>query len=145
MFICTISVFNRYGKQLLDEMLQPHSLDWRDLVAILVLEQIPGASQSRLIPFLQTDKANVTKILKALEEKGLINRKVNPQDKRNRACSLTEQGQSLAPKLYKVLQEWEAICFQGIPEAEVEQFKATSEKITKTMMADQSFNEREGQ
>lgn len=145
MFICTISVFNRYGKQLLDDMLQPYSLDWRDLVAILVLEQIPGASQSRLIPFLQTDKANVTKILKALEEKELINRKVNPQDKRNRACSLTEQGQSLAPKLYKVLQEWEAICFQGIPEAEVEQFKATSEKITKTMMADQSFNEREGQ
>ena len=143
MFICTISVFNRYGKQVLDDMLTPYSLDWRDLVAILVLEQIPGASQSRLIPFLQTDKANVTKILKALEGKGLINREIDQQDKRSRACSLTEQGQSLAPKLYKVLQEWEAICFQGIPEAEVEQFKRTSEKITKTMMADQSFNERE--
>lgn len=145
MFICTISVFNRYGKQLLDEMLQPHSLDWRDLVAILVLEQIPGAAQSRLIPFLQTDKANVTKILKALEQKRLINRQIDQTDKRSRACSLTEQGQSLAPKLYKVLQEWEAICFQGIPEAEAEQFKRTSEKITRTMMADQSFNEREGQ
>uniref|UniRef100_UPI00289A622D hypothetical protein n=1 Tax=Proteiniclasticum sp. TaxID=2053595 RepID=UPI00289A622D len=69
MFICTISVFHKYGKQILDEMLQPLQLDWRSMVVLLVVDQVPGISQRRLIPFLQTDKANVAKLLKEMEEK----------------------------------------------------------------------------
>ena len=60
MFICDISVFNKYGKQRLDEMLSSLQIDWRGLVIMLVLEQVPGISQTRLSPFLQTDKANLT-------------------------------------------------------------------------------------
>ena len=40
MFICDISVFNKFGKQKLDEMLIPFDIDWRTLVVILVSEQV---------------------------------------------------------------------------------------------------------
>ena len=52
MFICNISILNKYGKQVLDELLQDLAIDWRELVVMLVLEKMPGTSQSRLIPFL---------------------------------------------------------------------------------------------
>lgn len=52
MFICDISVLNKYGKQKLDEMLIPFNIDWRILVVILVNEQIPGISAVKLIPFM---------------------------------------------------------------------------------------------
>ena len=35
MFICDISIFNKYGKQKLDKMLSPMKIDWRELVVML--------------------------------------------------------------------------------------------------------------
>lgn len=87
MFICTISVFHKYGKQILDEMLQPLQLDWRSMVVLLVVDQVPGISQGRLIPFLQTDKANVAKLLKEMEEKDLLERREEEGDLRIKKLS----------------------------------------------------------
>ena len=53
MFICTISVFHKYGKQILDEMLQPLHLDWRSMVVLLVVDQVPGISQGDSSPFFK--------------------------------------------------------------------------------------------
>lgn len=114
MFICDISSFNKYGKQLLDKMLRPLAVDWRELVVLLVIERVPGITQSRLIPFLQTDKANVTKILQGMEAKGLIRREVDPQDQRNKVCHHTEAGAGLTPRLHEVMSRWEAACFEGL-------------------------------
>lgn len=71
MFICDISVLNKYGKQKIDDMLIKYNIDWRIMVVILVMDQIPGVSQARLIPFLQTDKGNVTRIIQCMEKKEL--------------------------------------------------------------------------
>ncbi|MFA7573784.1 MAG: MarR family transcriptional regulator [Lutispora sp.] len=134
MFICDISVFNKYGKQKLDEMLCPLKIDWRELVVMLVIEQVPGIAQARLIPFLQTDKANVTKLLQAMEKKGLIRRESDDEDQRNKVCYLTNQGNILTPHLHEVLDLWEAACFQGINKDELMQFQRISEIITQNLI-----------
>ena len=134
MFICDISVFNKYGKQRLDEMLTPLALDWRELIVMLVISHVPGISQTRLIPFLQTDKANVTKLLQAMEHKGLIWREPDGADQRNKLCHLTDQGQKLIPQLNDVLQNWETACFRGIDPETLTQFWKTNEIITHNMM-----------
>jgi DNA-binding MarR family transcriptional regulator len=112
MFICDISVFNKYGKQRLDELLSPLHLDWRELVVMLVIEQVPAIPQTRLIPFLQTDKANVTKLLQAMEQKKLIWRESDGAAQRNKVCHLTDQGHNLIPQLHDVLQSWEPASFR---------------------------------
>lgn len=136
MFICDISVFNKYGKQKLDEMLRPLNIDWRELVVILVIKEVPGISQARLIPFLQTDKANVTKILQTMEKKGLIRREADDVDMRNKVCYLTSQGESIAPKLHEVLNLWEGACFHGLDKKEILQFKKINEIITHNLVKD---------
>ena len=134
MFICDISVFNRYGKMKLDELLKPYCVDWRDLVVILVLEQIPGISQVRVIPFLQTDKANVTKLLIDMEKRQLIHRETDPQDRRNKTCYLTEKGASLAFDLHRILNNWENLCFRDIDRDDRKHFAEISEKIIRNLM-----------
>jgi len=134
MFICDISVFNKYGKQRLDEMLLPMQTDWRELVVMLVAEQVPGISQTRLIPFLQTDKANVTKLLQAMEIKDLIIREADNEDHRNKLCYLTDRSQKLIPQLNEVLKRWEDACFQGIGKDELAQFQSISERISQNLL-----------
>lgn len=129
MFICTISVFHKYGKQILDEMLQPLHLDWRSMVVLLVVDQVPGISQGRLIPFLQTDKANVAKLLKEMEEKDLLERREGEGDLRIKNCHLTLKSSALMPELKKIMKDWEEQCFSGITETEKEVFLKVSRQI----------------
>lgn len=134
MFICDISVFNRYGKQRLDEMLRPLEVDWHMLVALLLMNQAPGISQVRLSPFLQTDKANITKLLQTLEKKGLIRRETDETDQRNKVCYLTEDGSALTPQLYGILGRWEKACFDGINTDDLLRFQRVSERITQNLV-----------
>lgn len=134
MFICDISVFNKYGKQKLDEILRPLQLDWRELVVIIALEQVPGISQTRLIPLLQTDRANVTKLLQEMEKKALIRRETDETDKRNKACFLTTLGARTTPRLHEALGLWEAACFQGISKEDLLQFQRISARITQNLV-----------
>ncbi|HSP46914.1 MAG TPA: MarR family transcriptional regulator [Clostridiaceae bacterium] len=136
MFICDISVFNKYGKQKLDEMLRPLRMDWRELVVMLVIEQVPGISQTRLVPFLQTDKANVTKSLQAMEGKGLIRRESDQDDMRNKVCYLTTEGEALAPKLQEILDLWEAACFKGINKDDLLHYKRINDMITNNLVGE---------
>ena len=134
MFICDISVFNRYGKQKLDEQLEVLNLKWHDLVLLLVVEQIPGIEQARLIPFLQTDKANVTKLIQRLEQNNYLYRETNKTDKRNKNVFLTKEGKKLVPKLYEIMNIWEDACFSEIEKSELELYKKISSKIITNIM-----------
>lgn len=136
MFICDISVFNKFGKQKLDDMLRPLIMDWRELVVMLVIEQVPGISQARLIPFLQTDKANVTKLLQSMEGRGLISREADPVDQRNKVCHLTPEGESIAPKLQEILDLWEAACFNGISEDDLQHYRRINDMITNNLVGE---------
>lgn len=134
MFLCNISILNKYGKQKLDEMLSPLKIEWRELVVMLVIKQAPGISQTHLIPFLQTDRANVTKLLQDMEKKEYIRREIDEADKRNKACYLTNQGNKLIPHIQEVLDLWESSCFKGLTNNEIQQFLKINEIITKNLI-----------
>lgn len=136
MFICDISVFNRFGKELLDDRLTPLMLTWRDLVALLVLDDAPGIRQSALSRFLQTDKANITKMLQGLEDNGWIRRDTDGSDQRIKRCRLTEEGQMLVPLLKSAMARWEESCFQDLTAEERAVFHRLSDKISKRLMAE---------
>lgn len=134
MFICDISIFNRFAKNKLDFKLARLELNWRDLVVLLIIDRASGIAQTRLTPFLQTDKANVTKLLKALEKKDLICRIADPKDQRNKVCFLTTTAQALVPELYEIINRWENDCFRGLTEEERAEFHRLSEKVTANLL-----------
>ncbi len=119
---------------MLDEALRPMGVEWRALVVLLVVAQSPGITQGRLTPFVQTDKANLTKLLQALEGRGLIERRSDGQDRRIKSCHLTEQGKALVPDLYERLNRWEADCFAGVGDEDRRRFNAVGDRVTQNLL-----------
>lgn len=134
MFICDISILNKYGKEKIDDMLIKFNIDWRVMVVLLVTEQIPGVSQVRLTPFMQTDKGNVTRILQSMEKGGMIYRKVDTKDQRNKLCYLTDEGIKLLPELKSILKIWEKECLSGLTEEEIILYKKINKTISKNLV-----------
>lgn len=129
MYICDISIINRYGKSLLDSMLDSRQMNWRDLVSLLVIHEQPDILQADLTPYLQTDKANISKLLGELEKQKLIQRSKDPNNYRQNRCRLTETGETLLPELEKIMRTWENTCFAGFSEEELLAFKELNHKV----------------
>lgn len=136
MFICDISVLNKFGKQKLDGMLVPFDIDWRTLVVILVTEELNGVSQAKLIPFMQTDKGNVSRILHSMEKRGFIFRKADLQDNRNKLCYLTDQSKAIVGSLKAILAKWEEECFNGLTNDQIAFYKEINKVLTKNLVGE---------
>ena len=65
---------------------------------LTVLHSAPDIDQSRLARGLAFDKVTVLRVLRGLEERGLITRVVSAENRRQMAVRLTIQGQRLLKK-----------------------------------------------
>ncbi len=100
----------------------------------MVLERMPGADQSLLSKFLQTDKGNVTKLLNQMEGKGLLLRQLSKDDSRRKAIRLTLQGEAHLPPLHRAMSNWEAACFRGLSPEQVQKYEETSALIISNIL-----------
>ncbi|MDA3811512.1 MAG: MarR family transcriptional regulator [Spirochaetaceae bacterium] len=73
-----------------------------------LLSLFPGESivQEELAKRLKVDKANVTRALKGLEDKGYIARNRSDGDKRSWIVTLTESGISTREEIEEISREW---------------------------------------
>jgi DNA-binding MarR family transcriptional regulator len=86
------------------------------------LSREDGISQKELSTRVLVDKANVTRILKNLEKKELVNRIPDPADARSNLITLTEKGKALQPQFQAILQKWSEILTQEMDDDEIEMF-----------------------
>lgn len=77
-----------------------------------------GCGQEELGGFFDVDKGRMAKILSALEERQLICRGVNEQNRRQKLVSLTPDGGQMVENIKKVFEEWDEACFFGFSEEE---------------------------
>lgn len=130
MLLCNTSIMNRYGKNKLDDLLTPYNLDWYRLAAIYLIDAVPGVSQNDMIPFLQTDKGNVSKIIKKLIDDELIYTQKNEIDHRIKGCYLTQNGIDMLPTLKAIMNDWENTIYQNISKEDLDIFERVSSQIS---------------
>ena len=63
-------------------------------------------------------KGNIAKTLRKLEDKGFIQREVNPENRRKYMLNTTERGRNLVPEYRRISKEWEIEV--GITEDDIE-------------------------
>lgn len=68
-------------------------------VHLYIIAKMPGIDQARVAGYAALDRSNVGDVLKRLEKRGLITRRVNSQDKRARRLFLSEAGHALFAQL----------------------------------------------
>lgn len=92
----------RWARMLLDRDLTPHHFG-----VLMSLEQLGAASQQQLSRLVGVDPRNAVPLIDLLEERGLIARAADPEDRRRYAVSLTTTGRSTLTELRHAADEVE--------------------------------------
>jgi DNA-binding MarR family transcriptional regulator len=78
-----------------DGALAPWGTDARELAVLIVIDSYEPASQQQVAERLGVDRTTMVAMLDALEAKGLLSRRPDPQDRRRNVVELTAVGQDV--------------------------------------------------
>ena len=127
-----ISRIKQVGTRIFDRMLADSGIDsfngaqGRILYVLWQNEDISISSLSA-----QTSLANttLTNMLDRMENIGLIVRKPDPKDRRNKLIALTEKAKSLQDDYTRISQQMNEISYTGFTDAEIMQFESYLQRI----------------
>ncbi|MFW5866835.1 MAG: MarR family winged helix-turn-helix transcriptional regulator [Armatimonadota bacterium] len=88
---------------------------------MLRLRHRDNVSQEDLVSDFLVDKGTVARTLAHLEDAGLVTREVDPDDRRVKRVSITEQGREVARDLRAVARRWDGKLTDGFTDEEREQ------------------------
>ena len=94
-----------------------------------------GLSQAELADKALNDHPNVTRLLDALEKRGLIARRADPEDRRKSLIFLTEESQALMARLVPVAIEERRRLFKGITQEELDLFEDMLKRVEQNILA----------
>jgi DNA-binding MarR family transcriptional regulator len=102
-----------------------------EIVVICLIGLNPGTSQNEIASTLVFKKSAVTKVIKGLEDRGLVARTKVASDKRYNALSLTEAGQEkYARILSRMADQHRALIEPFSPEEQVQLFGLLNRLLT---------------
>ena len=127
-----ISRIKQMGTRIFDRMLAASGIDSFNGAQgriLYVLWQNDDISISRLSSQTSLANTTLTAMLDRMENIGLIVRKPDPKDRRNRLIALTEKAKSLQDDYTKISQKMNEIYYTGYTEAEIMQFESYLQRI----------------
>lgn len=94
-----------------------------------LLQSHPGCTAIQLCEISGRDKAQITRLLKDLEARGLIRRQPHPHDRRSQTLSLTSSAEALMARIRAAENEVEEQYVTGLSEQELQAFRVTARKM----------------
>lgn len=117
--------FQKFLKiRLIDVDLRP--LEFR---VLLILVHKDGASQEEIAEGLTIDKSVIARVAKNLIQNDYIVRKVNEEDRRAYCLFRTEKAKTFDKTMKTILEEWEEIILQKVPEDERDRFSELMQEV----------------
>lgn len=108
---------------------------WRVLAH---LSRADAISQTALAADMGVEKAPLGRILDKLEEDGLIERRPDPGDRRARLVYATQEISPLADQMVAIATNVFAAAFDGIEQAELDQFSKTLARLRENLVLQRS-------
>ncbi|WP_409186582.1 MarR family winged helix-turn-helix transcriptional regulator [Amycolatopsis sp. VS8301801F10] len=127
------------GFHLMRRVLQEHAAEWQARVpeltkpqfAILsVIARDPGVDQATAGERAAIDKSTLAAMLRRLEERGLVARSVDPQDRRRQLLELTEHGTSALHAASPLVREAEERMLSRLSASERQRLYALLRKLS---------------
>lgn len=100
----------------------------RELRVLRLIQSRPGCTPTELLGGLELDKTLLSKYLAALEQKGLLLRRVDGRDNRRQCLFLSEQGHQVWASAEQLGRGLEAEMFGGLSAEEWEHLHSLLEK-----------------
>lgn len=104
--------------------------------ALLIIEdEQPDITQQILADIMKIDKVSVFRMVDYFCKYGVLERKVNVEDRRSQYLQLTPKGKKLTPLIRKIYKEINTVAFEGISKEEKEIFFKVITKLTANLEA----------
>ena len=94
-----------------------------------IVWQSGSTNQDNIAKALKMDKSSVAKVVNKCVNDGLIERRVNPSNRREYILTLTPQGQTVVQELVDIVEQWLVEAFSILSEEERTQFMSIVERI----------------
>lgn len=127
-----ISRIKQVGTRIFDRMLADSGIDSFNGAQgriLYVLWQNDDISISSLSAQTSLANTTLTNMLDRMENIGLIVRKPDPKDRRNKLIALTEKAKSLQDDYTRISQQMNEIYYTGFTETEIIQFESYLQRI----------------
>ncbi|CDR01288.1 MarR family winged helix-turn-helix transcriptional regulator [Streptomyces iranensis] len=112
-----------------EEWLRARGLTHEQAMVIGYLEQRPGAIQRDIAEMSRTTAANISLMLKVLERRGLVERRIEAGNERSKRVYATPSGIELIAGLNTALAEVDEVIFAPLTDAEKDTLEALLNKI----------------
>lgn len=99
-------------------VLRANDLSMWAYAVLLALDEEPTRTQAALAESIGADKTRIIGVLDELQERGLIERQPDPDDRRVRLLSLTPAGRQVRHKAQKEIRRLEERLLARLPEAD---------------------------
>lgn len=105
---CYEEVFFRLGelhkklKRIQNQMLKEHHVSLMEYHILIMLLRKQSVSQNEMADELDVDKALISRHIQSMEQKGLLISCPDPDCRRKKVLSLSENAKSLLPKLHEI-------------------------------------------
>jgi len=98
--------------------LAPHGLNGRDLAVLSAVASGDPLSQLEVAARLRVDRTSIGDLLDGLEERGFVERRRSPEDRRRNVVVLTALGESTFETAERIRQEIEREFLAPLPDGE---------------------------
>lgn len=110
---------------------------------LLSMDKENGTPSTALGPKMGMEATSITRILKTMEERGLIYRKKNPDDGRGVLLFLTEYGKENRELSRNAVLKFNETVKQHVSEEKLKQFMEVAETINELILEKKIFNDTE--
>jgi len=98
---------------------------------LLNIDSVEGTPATKIAPLMGLEARSLTRMLKSMEEKGLIFRKADPSDKRSVRIYLTEEGKVKKEVSRVTVKAFNQAVMSTIPQDKINVFYEVVENINK--------------
>ncbi|HEM2374542.1 TPA: MarR family transcriptional regulator, partial [Listeria monocytogenes] len=95
-----------------------------------------GIIQEKLVDILKIDRTTASRAIKNLEKNGLIIKKQDKNNKKNKLLFPTEKGQQLYPLIIRENEYSNAVALKGFTEAEINMLADALKKVKENIADD---------
>ena len=140
MFIDNIHAIVRYGALSLHKRLKHLNINGSEHSVIAYLVVHKSVNGDEISEFLKIDKSTASKTLSNLEKKGLITRRTNEHNRREKLIDITPEGFSLAVEVEEIINTWTRDVMKNLSEEEINIFNKLCDKVADSI---KDINEKE--
>lgn len=106
----------------LSKLLEHVDIEKHISILVMIEQCAEGCTQQSIANANRIDKASMVRIIDSLVERDLIERMVNPDDRREHRITLTPKAQQLMPEIHKAIEEMNKLCLNSLNKEEIDVF-----------------------